>query len=137
MTSPSLTSSLTFTFTDSTVPATGEGTSIVALSLSSVIRDCSFSTLSPSPTSTSITGTFSKSPMSGTLTSTVSLMAWVGWTALSQGQPAEVFQAAGEISREAGGRRAVDHAVIVAEGQRQHQPRLEFLAVPDRLHLVA
>jgi hypothetical protein len=43
---------------------------MVALSDSSVTSDCSFATASPGFTSTSITETSLKSPMSGTLTST-------------------------------------------------------------------
>src|SRR5437016_354678 len=52
-----------------TTPAPGEGISIVALSDSSVMRDCSFATASPGLTRTSMTSTFLKSPMSGTFTS--------------------------------------------------------------------
>ena len=66
---PSLTLSLTVTRTSLTVPASGEGTSIVALSDSSVTSGCSTSTSSPGETWISMTGTSSKSPMSGTLTS--------------------------------------------------------------------
>ena len=51
-----------------TVPANGAGTSIDALSPSTVIRDCSAATLSPTFTITSVTST-SSPPMSGTLTS--------------------------------------------------------------------
>ncbi len=50
-------------------PACGEGTSIVALSLSSVTRESSFFTVSPGLASSSMTGTSLKSPMSGTLIS--------------------------------------------------------------------
>ena len=57
------------TFTSFTVPACVEGTSIVALSLSSVTSESSLVTLSPGFTSTSMTGTSLKSPMSGTLIS--------------------------------------------------------------------
>ena len=52
-----------------TVPEEGAGTSIVALSLSSVMSESSFFTASPGFTSTSMTGTSLKSPMSGTFTS--------------------------------------------------------------------
>ena len=38
---------------------------------------------------------------------------------------------------EAGGKRAIDDAVVVGNAQRQHQARLEGLAVPHRLHLRA
>src|SRR5882672_3763256 len=51
-----------------TTPASGEGISIVALSDSSVISDCSLLTASPGLTRTSITSTSLKSPMSGTRT---------------------------------------------------------------------
>ena len=52
-----------------TTPEFGDGISIVALSDSSVISDCSLETASPGFTSTSMTSTFLKSPMSGTCTS--------------------------------------------------------------------
>src|SRR5690606_32914397 len=68
---PSDSVSPTFTFSSRTTPANGDGTSIVALSDSSVTRPWSFATVSPGATSTSITGTSSKPPMSGTFTSTV------------------------------------------------------------------
>ena len=60
-----------FTFTSFTVPACVEGTSIVALSLSSVTRESSLRTASPGFTRISMTGTSLKSPMSGTLISMV------------------------------------------------------------------
>ncbi len=66
---PSLTLSPTLTRISRTVPDEGAGTSIVALSLSSVMSESSFLTASPGFTSTSITGTSLKSPMSGTFTS--------------------------------------------------------------------
>ena len=53
------------------MPASGLGTSIVALSDSSVISGSSSLTTSPGFTNTSITGTSLKPPMSGTRTSTV------------------------------------------------------------------
>src|SRR6185503_2888694 len=59
----------TLTFNSFTVPAPGDGISIVALSDSRVMRDCSLVTLSPGLTRTSMTSTLLKSPMSGTLTS--------------------------------------------------------------------
>src|SRR5688572_7096951 len=58
----------TFTFSCAILPASGEGISIVALSDSSVMSDCSLVTASPGLTSTSMTSTSLKSPMSGTLT---------------------------------------------------------------------
>src|SRR5262245_51172748 len=51
-----------------TLPAAGDGTSIVALSLSTVTSDCSTATASPGFTRISITSTLLKSPMSGTST---------------------------------------------------------------------
>ena len=51
------------------LPATGDGISMLALSLSRVINDCSAATVSPAATSTSITSTESNSPRSGTRTS--------------------------------------------------------------------
>ncbi len=53
------------------MPAAGDGTSMVALSDSSVTSESSAATASPGFTSTSMTGTSVKSPMSGTLTSIV------------------------------------------------------------------
>src|SRR5215470_13833476 len=71
---PSLTLSPTFAFTSLTVPAAGDGMSIVALSDSSVTSGSSGLTLSPGLTSTSMIGTSSKSPMSGTSTSWIAPM---------------------------------------------------------------
>src|SRR5471030_3466868 len=58
----------TATLISFTTPACGEGTSIEALSPSTVISDCSTSTLSPTFTIISVTSTAS-APMSGTLIS--------------------------------------------------------------------
>jgi hypothetical protein len=66
---PSDTLSPTLTLISFTTPSTGEGTSIEALSDSSVISDCSALIGSPGFTSTSMIGTSLNSPMSGTLTS--------------------------------------------------------------------
>src|SRR5690606_22262872 len=52
---------------------------------------------------------------------------------LQQHRP-DVAQQFAESAGELGGGGAVDGAVVVGQGQRQHQPRLEGLAVPDRLH---
>ena len=68
-TEPSATLSPTATVMSVTLPAAGDGTSIVALSDSSTTSGSSTATSSPTATSTSMTGTSSKSPMSGTLTS--------------------------------------------------------------------
>ena len=61
-----------------TVPPKGDGTSIVALSDSSVTSASSAFTVSPGLTKTSITGTSLKSPMSGTRTSATPPGALVG-----------------------------------------------------------
>src|SRR5207249_5389977 len=71
ITLPWLTLSPTLTLSSLTVPAAGEGTSIVALSDSRVTSESSAFTVSPGLTKTSMTGTSLKSPMSGTLTSIV------------------------------------------------------------------
>jgi len=66
---PSLTLSPTLTRIFSTVPDEGAGTSMVALSDSSVSSGSSALIASPSLTRISMIGTSLKSPMSGTLTS--------------------------------------------------------------------
>jgi len=60
-----------FTINSFTTPASGAGISMLALSDSSEISDCSFATSSPGLTRISITSTSLKSPMSGTLTATM------------------------------------------------------------------
>ena len=65
---PSDTLSPTFTSTAFTTPAAVQGTSIVALSVSSVIRVSSTETVSPTLISTAMMSTFSWPPMSGTAT---------------------------------------------------------------------
>jgi pyruvate/2-oxoglutarate dehydrogenase complex dihydrolipoamide acyltransferase (E2) component len=77
ITTPSATLSPSLTLSSRTVPAAGEGTSIVALSDSSVTSGSSALTTSPGLTRTSMTGTSLKSPMSGTLTSIVLMSASV------------------------------------------------------------
>src|SRR5580704_2515597 len=66
---PRETLSPTLTLTSCTTPAASAGTSIDAFSLSRVMSESFFLTRSPGLTSTSITGTSLKSPMSGTRTS--------------------------------------------------------------------
>ena len=56
------------------MPAEGAGTSIVALSLSSVISGSSALTASPTLTLMSMIGTSLKSPMSGTFTSVAAVV---------------------------------------------------------------
>jgi hypothetical protein len=63
---PLLTLSPSLTRISLTTPAWLDGISIEALSDSTVISDCSALTVSPGLTSSSITATSSKSPMSGT-----------------------------------------------------------------------
>jgi hypothetical protein len=96
ITDPSLTVSPMPTFIALTTPACDDGISIDALSLSTVISDCSTLTASPALTSTSITETPLKSPMSGTL------MSINGMAGLSQEDPAEVRQDLPEVCVEAG-----------------------------------
>ena len=72
ITEPSDTVSPTATFSSCTTPACGAGTSMVALSDSSVISGSSGATSSPGATRISMIGTSAKSPMSGTLISIVS-----------------------------------------------------------------
>src|SRR5690606_17641290 len=129
ITLPSLPLSPSLTFSSLIVPACAAGTSIVALSDSSVTRPWSLATVSPALTSSSITGTSSKPPMSGTFSSIVAIVA------ASEHGPAQVAEQLRQVGGEARGGGAVDHAVVVAQRQRQHQPRLEGLAVPDRLRL--
>jgi pyruvate dehydrogenase E2 component (dihydrolipoamide acetyltransferase) len=71
---PSPTLSPSLTFISLTTPACDEGISIDALSLSTVTSDCSTLTVSPGLTSSSMTSTSLKSPMSGTLTSTRAML---------------------------------------------------------------
>jgi len=73
---PSATLSPIFSLISVTTPETGDGTSMVALSDSSVTSESSALTTSPTLTSSSITGTSLKSPISGTFTSTMLLMAY-------------------------------------------------------------
>src|SRR6266545_4521397 len=112
-----------------TIPACGDGISIVALSDSSVTREVSFSTLSPGFTSTSMISTSLKSPMSGTLTSIICA------TPASQKGAANVGEDRGQIGREARPGGAVDDAVVVRKRQRQHQPRNERAVLVHRPHL--
>src|SRR5688572_1838543 len=74
ITSPADTVSPSFTFSAVIVPAALAGTSIVALSDSSVTRPWSFFTVSPTATSSSMTGTSLSSPMSGTRSSIVAMV---------------------------------------------------------------
>ena len=67
---PSLTLSPILMRISVTTPAADDGISIDALSLSTVTSDCSALMRSPGLTSSSMTSTSLKSPMSGTLTST-------------------------------------------------------------------
>ncbi len=67
---PWFTLSPSLTFSSLTTPAALDGISIDALSLSTVTRLCSGLIASPGPTSSSMTATSLKSPMSGTRTST-------------------------------------------------------------------
>ena len=88
ITAPSETLSPTLTFNSLITPAALEGISIVALSDSSVTRPWSFATVSPALTSSSITGTLSWPPMSGTLISIVFAIV----APPSEQQPAQVAE---------------------------------------------
>jgi hypothetical protein len=87
-TEPSPTLEPIWTSTSLTVPATVDGTSIVALSDSSVAMASSTLMVSPTLTYSSMTGTSSKSPMSGTLTSTTPPPATGGDRSLSRREAA-------------------------------------------------
>ncbi len=76
MTLPAETRSPALTLSAVILPAAGDGISIVAFSVSSVMRPCSAATESPGLTRTSMTSTSAKSPRSGTTTSTVQLTAY-------------------------------------------------------------
>src|SRR5262245_22462293 len=78
MTAPSLTRSPSLTFKSATTPPSGDGTSMDALSDSSVTSGCSGLIVSPGFTMTSMIGTSLKSPMSGTRTSATPAGALVG-----------------------------------------------------------
>src|SRR5690606_10315123 len=75
MAEPSATLSPTLTSTAFTTPDLDAGISMEALSDSTVIRLCSTEMVSPTATSTSITSTSEKSPISGTFSSVVLMMA--------------------------------------------------------------
>ena len=91
---PSDTLSPSLTLMAFTTPASGAGTSIVALSDSSVISASSAFTASPGLTMISITGTSLKSPMSGTRTSATPVAALVG----AGGAATEVFGVSAEAA---------------------------------------
>ena len=78
ITVPSATLSPSFTFSSTILPPALAGISIDALSDSTVTRLCSAFTVSPGFTSSSITSTSLKSPMSGTRSSMVAMdVRWV------------------------------------------------------------
>jgi hypothetical protein len=76
---PSLTLSPSLIRISRTTPAADDGISIEALSLSTVTSDCSAFTRSPGLTSSSMTSTSLKSPMSGTLTSSSAMFLSPAW----------------------------------------------------------
>src|SRR5690242_17344972 len=118
-----------------TVPACGAGMSMVALSDSSVISGSSTATLAPGRTCTSMMGTSLKSPISGTLISTLIACPLPA----SEHQSPDILEQGAELSRESRRQRPVDDAVVVGEEERQHQPRPEGvgLRIPDRRGLRA
>src|SRR5688500_18401250 len=107
------------TLSSATVPACGAGMSMVALSLSSVIKGSSTPIFCPASTWTSMIGISLKSPMSGTVISIA-----IASSPL-QNQPAHVLEDVAQVASEAGGERAVDDAVVVGHVERLHQPRAE------------
>src|SRR5437899_11213907 len=125
MSEPSETLSPSLTLISFTTPSTGEGTSIVALSDSSEMSGSSAFTLSPDFTNTSMIGMSLKSPMSGTLTSTVVVMV----VSLSDQHAAHVREQAGQMAVEPRGVGAVDDAVIPGKRQRQHEAPRRILAI--------
>src|SRR5512141_94065 len=124
-----------------TTPAWLEGTSIVALSVSSVISGVSTAMRSPIVTSTSMTDTSEKLPRSGTVTVTpapccLSLPLKLSSGAALRDRPQQARHVRKRLAEEAGeadGRGAVDGAVVVRERQRQHQPRHERATLIDGL----
>ena len=76
------------------LPAAGDGTSMLALSDSSVTIGCSASTVSPAFTRISMTGTSLKSPMSGIVMSIVAAFAGAGDAAFGGGAAAAFAGAA-------------------------------------------
>src|SRR4051812_1681635 len=131
ITAPSDSLSPSLTLSSLTTPAPGEGISIVALSDSSEMSDCSLATVSPGLTRISMTSTSLKSPMSGTFTSLAAMEGFL------KNQLADVGEHRDEMAGEARAVRAVDDAVIVGESDRQHQARHELLAAPHRAQRAA
>src|SRR4029453_3525207 len=114
---PCETLSPTATRSSETVPADGEGTSMVALSDSRVTSGSSPATTPPGLTWTSTTGPPLRWPMSGTGISTALMLRS---SRLLQEKPAVVFEQVAQLPGEPGGQRAVDHPVVVGQRDRQH-----------------
>jgi hypothetical protein len=121
---PSETLSPILTRISLTVPASGDGTSIVALSDSSVTSDCSFSTVSPTFTLISMTGMSLKSPISGTFTSIVPPPEAAGAAAVSAG-----FAAAALGASAAGAACAPPSSTTINEPSDTLSPTLTFTSL--------
>src|SRR6478672_560641 len=81
-----------------------------------------------------MTETFSKLPMAGTR---ISIGVISSPSRRLQNELADVAQNVGKTARKARSERAVNDPMIVGKAERQHQTRLEGLAVPDGLHRCA
>src|SRR6266852_3418328 len=68
-----------------------------------------------------------------TSTSTISTLGTVSTFSTSEREYKRLLEGVGDPAEEARRVGAVDHAVVVGEREREHQPRLELGAVPDRL----
>src|SRR4029453_11047047 len=115
ITEPSLTLSPTLTFSSLTTPSADDGTSIVALSDSSVTRPWSLRTVSPTETSSSITGMPSKSPMSGTLTSMLAMRVSCASAGGAGERLFQLVQQLGELAP------ALDALFVAVVGRVDHQ----------------
>src|SRR6266446_1954438 len=116
---PCDTLSPSFTFSSRTTPAIGDGISIEALSDSTVISDCSGLTRSPGATSSSMTSTSLKSPMSGTLISTM----------LPMGFPRVLLRPSPLAPLPLRGRGALSTIRLPLSGKHSHQPRVGPLRI--------
>src|SRR5919198_777509 len=120
------------TLSSCTTPPNGAGTSIVALSDSSVTSGSSAATVSPGATITSMIGTSEKSPMSGTRTSLTSAIV------ASSDRPGRRRVGVEVVALDRlGHRRPLDRAVVGqrAQGGDRHVVAVD-LEEPAQLHAV-
>src|SRR5258706_2043892 len=132
ITLPMETLSPTLTLISVTTPAWVEGTSMVALSLSSETRESSFLMVSPALTRISMTGISAKSPISGTLTSMRFAMSLP-----LQNQLADIGHETRQIGGEARAGGAVDDAMVIVQLHRQEQATVVVLADHNRVYRMA